>query len=423
MEDFVNNHSTQPALTYEHTNGQVYEAMTAEDAQARCTFLGGMAIEDVRLLLELRTMGLDQEEAKPKALEPEQTASLVAAVEPESEIKKPETVLTPDQSYLLAQKAQALLLSRPDQAPDRTIELATEFQPPQLVSQIPKYPEQTVEKPQAPNPEPYEAPELFKNPEPLANQTEELLRVEEPVKSQEANAIPQTILTETIPLAIESTPMELDLSLPQELGSQEIWTFDSASINVGEQEPEEVRAETLDTVGDYSESALSVELLAPYEEIESVVASLAEVLENLNSQETDGPAPMPKILIIFEEIMTLPDNLELGLDDQEIDETLVGLYVELLEETKIDYNQEIIDSLVMLTKAYYLEQKTIKLDLNEQDVFKLPDQIGTREFLQKLNLGIGSMKKSVQRFIEIGKSVLALLSDGFQIMSPIANNF
>lgn len=156
-----------------------------------------------------------------------------------------------------------------------------------------------------------------------------------------------------------------------------------------------------------SQAVISVpELPTPVGEIEATITQLAEALELTH------PGEPTEAYQILEEIIALPASLETAAAEPAVmvEERLEELFIELFEETAIEYTPELIVSFIKLTQAHYLEEllETAK----EEEAQGLPDEIGTREFLQKLKHGLSNMKQTAIHFYEIGKSVLRLYGLG-----------
>lgn len=146
------------------------------------------------------------------------------------------------------------------------------------------------------------------------------------------------------------------------------------------------------------------ELPAPVKEIEAAITQLAEVLELAEADETQ------KVYQVFEEIIMLPTGLEASTGEakKDVDQKLEELFVRLFEQTGIEYTPELIDSFIKLTHSHYLKELLPIAIETEDDTQTLPDEIGTREFLQKLQHGLNRMKQTVVNFYELGGSVLRL---------------
>lgn len=155
------------------------------------------------------------------------------------------------------------------------------------------------------------------------------------------------------------------------------------------------------------------ELPAPVAEIESALTQLAEVVEATG---TAGDQPL-KLHAIVERIIMLPASFEAAANEEtpDLDQRLETLFTELFQEADIPYTAELIESFIVLTKTHYLEKLFVITDGPEQEPQGLPDEIGTREFLQKLHHGLSAMKRAVIDFYELGKSILRLYSFSFEM--------
>ncbi len=168
---------------------------------------------------------------------------------------------------------------------------------------------------------------------------------------------------------------------------------------------EQSKAEII--VDDPAESLTGVsvpELSAPFKEIKTAIMQIAEVLELAETNETQ------KVHQIIEEIITLQNNLEdsPGEAEKDVEQKLEELFIRLFKETDTEYTPELVESFVTLTQEHYFKELLSITIEAEDEMPTLPDEIGTREFLQKLQHGLSAMMQAVTNFYEIGKSILRL---------------
>lgn len=152
-------------------------------------------------------------------------------------------------------------------------------------------------------------------------------------------------------------------------------------------------------------AALAVpELPAPVRQIEDAMVKLVGIIE---SDEAGGPG---EIDVILEKVIAMSPKLEsaTGEETEVLEATLEELYVDLFEAAGIDCSPELVTSFVRLTRSQYLEELTKKHKTSDEESQIMPDEIGTREFLQKLQHGLIAMKHAVINFYEIGKSIVRL---------------
>lgn len=151
------------------------------------------------------------------------------------------------------------------------------------------------------------------------------------------------------------------------------------------------------------------ELSAPIAEIESTMMQLSEALMDVAQPE------IKSVETILEKIIRLPEIVAVAATEEEelIEEKLEELFIELLDEAGIDYSPQLIESFVRLTKIYYLELIEESEEEVEEELNSLPHEIGTREFLQKLHHGLGTMMQAVRNFYSIGRSIMRLYTSGF----------
>lgn len=225
---------------------------------------------------------------------------------------------------------------------------------------------------------------------------------------------------ETFSESLDSLTAEaVELALPQPLYPDEVVLLagDYEPIYEESETAQEPLTETRDTAAYYraqekvvveTESVLLPgELPAPPEEAAAMLEELALVLE------TAEPQQLQKFEAILEAIMQLPEQLDMGIPEHApiIEEKLQVLFIELFEEAGIDYTPELIDSFVLLTQNHFFG-KVLRVNPEMEKSAQLPDQIGTREFLQALQHGLSRMRQAVFHIYEIGKSVLRLYGQG-----------
>ncbi|MGZ6005695.1 MAG: hypothetical protein ACXWLH_06150, partial [Candidatus Saccharimonadales bacterium] len=161
------------------------------------------------------------------------------------------------------------------------------------------------------------------------------------------------------------------------------------------------------------------ELPAPVEEVEMALLQLSEVMDPGKPEISEKK--QDKMHAILNEIITLPDKIEMDGEKVEvtIDKKLEELFVELFEEAEIEYSPELLQSMIKLTRAHYLDELIEDVKPEEITENKLPDEIGTREFLQKIHHGLSAMKRAAFYFAEIGKSVLKLYGMNGATSQPV----
>ncbi len=157
------------------------------------------------------------------------------------------------------------------------------------------------------------------------------------------------------------------------------------------------------------------ELPATVKEIEAAILQLVEALGLTEADETQN------VDQILEEIIALPDAIEANTDDavMTVEQNLEGLFARLFEESGVESTPELIKSFVELTKAHYLKESLPINIETEDEIQTLPDEIGTREFLQKLRHGLSSMKQAVAHFYEIGRSIMRLYTMGGNVAQSV----
>lgn len=417
------------AVSYQHANGEMFEANNLEVARGMCPVLGKLSLQEAGLLLELEAMGKEQaadqqntpqekpvitkiERAENRQDESEKVtkavpgAALVRTV-PEAELLSQEIAVPTVQDMrdvntrepVDTQIREALIVqAEMARAADDT---SKKFEEP-----VKAFVEETAVATDLP-------PTKFVESErhPVAEDTVEVTAlINEIQKTEELE--PRT--TEYF----DELPREAPVESPEEHFKAEQHVVDIEEVRaaglIEEETPHETAtiqqpafAEVEPSEADQPEAHSitgAAELPAPVVEIETAITQLVAATE-----EAGGEEPK-KIDAILEEIITLPAKFELAVDQktEALDEKLEELFVELFEEADINYSPELVESFVRLTKAHYLEEL---LDVTEHTAGTaqgLPDEIGTREFLQKLQHGLSAIEQAVINFCAIGKSVLRL---------------
>jgi hypothetical protein len=218
----------------------------------------------------------------------------------------------------------------------------------------------------------------------------------DPVYSLAQAGVPEEFQLPSLAEADELTEI-LELIADYELlepGEISRFTEDSTDNMVGRLELEMVTSEQQAIIA-------TPELPAAAADIVIAISELAEALVSEEAKEVHN---------IIEEIIRLPNSLSVSsaAEDANVDQTLSDLFVELFERAGIEYGPELIESFVVLTRAHYLEELLPLLTETEINAPRLPDEIGTREFLQKLQHGLSRIKQTVNHYYELGKSALRL---------------
>lgn len=156
---------------------------------------------------------------------------------------------------------------------------------------------------------------------------------------------------------------------------------------------------------------ISPELPAPVKVIEAAITQIHEALDTAPAQENKEATEIGKVHEIIGRIIRLPEITEFDPENvTEVEHELEALFTELFEAAHITHTPELIESFVVLTRGQYLEQLWQALEEQQGDEDSLPDEIGTREFLQKLRQSLSQVQKKLRHLYEIGKSALHLYS-------------
>lgn len=150
--------------------------------------------------------------------------------------------------------------------------------------------------------------------------------------------------------------------------------------------------------------SLTPELPAPLLQVETALTSVVEAMEGADKEQIEIAQQ------IFQEIMNLPMEAEYWNEDKEddLEQKLEEQFTELFENLGIDYSPELLTSLARVTRTHYLDNVMELIQQSEDEMPTLPDDIGTREFLQHLQHVLVVVQQTTVRFCELGKSVLKL---------------
>jgi hypothetical protein len=331
------------------------------------------------------------------ARKPVPEVAVQSAAVPVEVIKAPIAAVQPTDMYEIAARlaeVDAPVLAELAQPPVKTdaVKEAT------VVS--PQLTEVTVNQQDIPN-KPTPAPVLFEqSPAQPVEATPE-----QPVMTEVVDAA-ETVGGE-VTLAVEpviATELEMKLKLEPETEQASVEASDEVVLW---NEPSEVVLNEIDAAAQpviEQEPVAMPELAAPIEEVEVVVSQLVEILESAE------PELSEVVTEIIAEIMALPAQIELADDtaNEVIEQKLQELFIELFDEAAVEYTPQLVASFVALTKAHYMEVllDTAKAKTDQTDAV-LTD-MGTREFLQKLQRGLTAIKQAALHFYELGRSALQL---------------
>lgn len=456
MEAQLHTNETQ-VISHLHASGEMFEAGNMEAARGMCPVLGKMSLEEAGLLLELEAMGkepiVDQPDMttrKPviekiqldkslaglsvrKISEPSAEEAHASAIHKIAEPKLHDRIMHKDhyQSDVFdVPSTEHIYKTRPEARSGLTefleaarlheerrsvaiISSETITSSPVALEQTQNFEQQqtfTAVKHEAKNPKVM----VVEVEKPEANALETSLDSLETVKGinhtdigkEEAKAKFNLLEADEDVTSMESSGQDsLDIFEDEEVPSELVETFlrnEDESLETTQFEAQSI-------------SALS-ELPATIVQIEGTMMQLVDVIE----QDISGEPG--KIDAILETIITLPAKLEstTSAKIEALAEKLETLFIELLEEANINFTPEIVESFVKLTKAHYLDNLVITTKDTEAEFQGPPDEIGTREFLQKLQHGLGATKGVVINFCEIGKSILRLYGTDFQTIQARA---
>lgn len=422
----------------QHASGEVFEARDIEIARGMCPVLGRMSVEEAGLLLELEAMGKEQMTSKTKQPQKAATEGVTTIAQFDNK-QVTKSINSKIVRAYVPSDGYAQQTSKIEKQPDVLLKLYdadrsenTIFEAEVVGIKYDFFVKKVASKPE--NSETDQDPKKTTLQKEIPSPT--IVKQADPARPSPVEEATGTVLV--IPGTVEVATQIIDpepelhlVNLPELaevtedlVGSRDydviqeedvIWL--GAGLEGGESDvSESTEAELSESTAlDHPETAVlriapvefqfvvSVpELPAPVEEIETVMAQLVEALGIAQPEESTGPYQ------ILKEITALPASLETTSSGatEGVEERLEKLFTKLFKEMDIEYTPQLIRSFVKLTQAHYLEEmlETVK----EVDTKALPDETGTREFLQKLKQGLNTMKRASVQFYEIGKSVLQL---------------
>lgn len=145
----------------------------------------------------------------------------------------------------------------------------------------------------------------------------------------------------------------------------------------------------------------SITLIA--ENLEDALVQLSEHLQ------ASQPPTIELLSQTLDQVSETAAKLEIGSPEDlaaraEIQEELQELFMELFENSGLDYTPEIIESLTRLTTRQYLADEISKPRKIEQ----APTSGGTHEIINKLLLGLSDIQRTVAQSYALGRSALTL---------------
>jgi hypothetical protein len=387
----------------QHTSGEVFEAQNIEMAHDMCPVLGAMSVEEAGLLLELEAIGMQQMAENPN-IEHVETAiapdTQQAPNNSSDDLMREALFANMHYNFLFDEEAPKVV--NPVKA-GVTEEPATEAvlkksprltvvqeAKPEITSARALEPIAKVISTAATLPGTIETISRTLKPEPELASIR-ILKTPESIKAQEELSGYNFIEPDDV--ILPKTKVEQKIIGPDE--GEELPLTEVGAVLDETEVPEFIPAET--------QAVISLpELPSTVKELEDAITLVSEALE---LTETDVSK---RVYQIVEEIIALPAKLETGSDGAAsvIEERLEELFIELFVAADIEYTPELITSFIKLTQAHYLEEllETAK----DSDSQALPDEVGTREFLQRLQHSLSNMKQAVIHLYEIGKSALLL---------------
>lgn len=424
----------QRQLTYQHSSGEIFIAESVEVARGMCPVLGRMSLEEVGLLLELESMGKEIL-SDQKVLHSETIVDLgdTSTDDMHKKIKdvRPESMkyINPEEEIEVARLINEMKISDSDNP--EAFEVRDDFRKPQEPLTIKD----------AESGESYssiksdsmkvgistEPPRTFL---PKINSSDlkekELIQNEEPkivtldnvnsfIVNNDYQLSESNNLTEGFPEEFVNKPEKKILPTFIKEGTiKNISEFKEEELedNFNEENSSANKVELINMVSQFIPESPAIELPSPLEEVEMTIGQLINIIEN---EDIDIPESANQI---FEDIIFYADSFKEFNEGQvvefksefEFDQGLMELYKELFDVFSIDYSDDLINSIVILSNINIFNDYQPEKPLKSINKYSEISDIGTREFLQKLLHGIRDFKQRAANVCLIGRSVLRALS-------------
>lgn len=397
-------------ISHQHANGEAFVAESIEAARELCPFLGKMSTQDVELLLELESMGKELEQSSEQVTE--QTKPIITRTTPAiTKEPKPSEVLVESAKI----EPDSLLLAR-QFADDAPKELAAT--PPSLLKEIEAL-ENTPSSPlniiNLPEPSADTAAVIFNNPSEITPfsatfheadlSLQKIQTTTVPTETTASEAKPALIAEVPNPLEVDEPTIEiveeyapeliLDMTLPDKMIVQPTPTEEAGDHPISIQaEQVEMPAEQVTVAERLAAIGITDDLPAPVAEIKSFLIELATVFESI------PPEAQPQAQQILAEVIAAPSQ-----------EVSLSLITQLCELFDLQPSEEVVKSLALLWQA----QPELLPLLSPQASLEPLQEVGTREFLQKLHRVKFGADRTFRRFGNLGRSALHL--SGLQAVS------
>ncbi|HET9174316.1 MAG TPA: hypothetical protein VFN56_03480 [Candidatus Saccharimonadales bacterium] len=141
--------------------------------------------------------------------------------------------------------------------------------------------------------------------------------------------------------------------------------------------------------------------------LQELAVKYNEVTDALQLATPEITAQLDTIVAQINAVVELSEQAPIQ-NENTVEHSLDALFVELLETLEITYTQEQIHAFTLLTKYHYMKQLPEAASIFANNTQTTLEDIGTLEFLQKLQQGIQTITQSATHLYEVGKSVMRL---------------
>lgn len=429
---------TEQNLTYEHADGVVHEVNNLDNARELCPVLGSMTVERAGILLEMARRGKELREKQEAARQAEEVGT-----EASSRERNP----TEHNEALFMPKATQEIIEAAAPVEHVAVEVVAEedLQYSQQEQVAMQEATRIIDQPAVIRDKQEQSPSFDADLNTAAFFTEiekkQLTQIVEEIASDEqltpdSTSLPMLPEVYDTDLSVTEKPNEVERSMTHEVQSDDSWGELIQAATVEEPEdsfifepvedmqasvekadmtehtfgilpeitPTELRKESFTN----ADELLETELPVSGEEVADIMDQIIEVTSQPESE------TVVQALETIEKILRLPVHAEISKtrEPAELEVELKELVVELLEGLDIDYTPEHVDALILLARHHYFDRIHHVTKELAQEESSIPKQLGTREFLQKLQHGIKKLNWQVLRLYKIGNSALHFY--GFQ---------
>lgn len=468
MEALAQQEETQN-ISYRHQTGEVFEVDNLDTARGMCPVLGKMSLEEAGLLLELEAMGemniakqgeepvaQTDSETKPDIYEIRKNVEEPITNKTKKNVPLPQaSLIHPAESLIRTVEEYAVIISSdsvaqgvlglqeadkrkvtqkffdksgsthvvesvrhtpPQSNHNRKIAILTHDRDEANVVSSALATDNKLAKAMSKEPAQSAQPEVNRA---FGKGVPESYDPSIVVDDNDQEAVKQVVLSEQVTEVFEKAPDPKKIEIEETKSADVVFTEERQIFFEFQEDSQEDHVFPEQLLDNQTESE-QIEIYPTTEDIVTpatltqIDTVITEIVEALEGDET---TEIVKINEIIHEITALSevDRFEKVNNDKENDEKIEELFIELFKVAKISTSPELIISFVKLYKANYLEElfNIDKSKISNTDA--TAEEVGTREFLQKLQIGLSIIKQSVISFYEVGKSILRLYSIDNQI--------